>query len=90
MQKTGTKLSKKKRQKIRKRAGLGMQPAYIGHTVPQTMGQRPTTLNSTALEPAPPGLLVRQGEAARSASHHSPRKSKQKASSARSETQTYG
>ncbi|KAG8301344.1 hypothetical protein J6590_055112 [Homalodisca vitripennis] len=27
-----------------------MQPAYIGHTVPQTMGQRPTTLNSTALE----------------------------------------
>ncbi|KAG8263020.1 5-methylcytosine rRNA methyltransferase nsun4 [Homalodisca vitripennis] len=28
-----------------------MQPAYMGHTVPQTMGQRPTTLNSTALEP---------------------------------------
>ncbi|KAG8317893.1 hypothetical protein J6590_015880 [Homalodisca vitripennis] len=79
-----------KRQKVRKRASLSMQPAYMGHTVPQTMGQRPTTLNSTALEPAPPGLLVRQGEAARSASHHSPRKSKQKASSARSETQTYG
>ncbi|XP_046683442.1 basic proline-rich protein-like [Homalodisca vitripennis] len=32
-----------------------MQPAYMGHTVPQTMGQRPTTLNSTALEDHGPG-----------------------------------